>query len=158
MLKPKLQYFGHLMRTDDSWCWERSRPEGEEGLRGWNGWMAAPMEWTWTWTNSSRWWEMGSAAVHGVAKSCTQMSDWTTTQYNRGFPGGARGKEPACQCRRCRRCRFDPWVWKIPWRRSWQPTPVFLSGESPWTEEPGGLQRVRHNWSNLTCTHTQYKS
>ena len=37
-----------------------------------------------------------------------------------------------------------------PWRRTWQPTPVFLPGESPWTEEPGGLQsiglqRVRHD-------------
>ena len=29
---------------------------------------------------------------------------------------------------------FDPWVGKIPWRRAWQPTPVFLPGESPWTE------------------------
>ena len=35
---------------------------------------------------------------------------------------------------------FDPWVGKIPWRRAGQPTPVFLSGESPWTEEPDGLQ------------------
>ena len=31
---------------------------------------------------------------------------------------------------------------KIPWRRAWQPTPVFLPGESPWTEEPGGLQSM----------------
>ena len=30
----------------------------------------------------------------------------------------------------CRRCEFDPWVWKIPWRREWLPTPVFLPGES----------------------------
>ena len=36
-------------------------------------------------------------------------------------------KEPTCQCRRC---RFDPWVRKIPWRRKWQPTPIFLPGES----------------------------
>ena len=28
---------------------------------------------------------------------------------------------------------------KIPWRRAWQPTPLFLPGESPWTEELGGL-------------------
>ena len=46
------------------------------------------------------------------------------------FPGGTIGKEPACHCRRCKRCRFDPWVRKIPWRRAWQPTPVFLPGES----------------------------
>ena len=47
-----------------------------------------------------------------------------------GFPGGASGKEPACQCRRCKRNRFNPWVGKAPWRRAWQPTPVFLPGES----------------------------
>ena len=50
--------------------------------------------------------------------------------YLWGFPGGASSEEPACQCRGPRRCRFDPWVWKIPWRRAWQPTPVFLPGES----------------------------
>ena len=33
-----------------------------------------------------------------------------------------------------------PWVEKIPWRGPWQPTLVFFPGESPWTEEPGGLQ------------------
>ena len=41
------------------------------------------------------------------------------------------GKEPARQCRRHKRQGgFDPWVRKIPWRRKWQPTPVFLPGES----------------------------
>ena len=40
-----------------------------------------------------------------------------------------QGKESACQCRRCRRHRFDPWVGKTPWRRKWQPTPVFLPGK-----------------------------
>ena len=40
------------------------------------------------------------------------------------------GKELACQCRRLKRCGFDPWVRKIPWRRKWQPTSVFLPGES----------------------------
>ena len=47
-----------------------------------------------------------------------------------GFPGGSSGKEPACQCRRRKRCRSNPWVGKIPWRRAWQPTLVFLPGES----------------------------
>ena len=37
------------------------------------------------------------------------------------FPAGTSGKEPACQCRRCKRRGFDPWVGKIPWRRPWQP-------------------------------------
>ena len=34
----------------------------------------------------------------------------------------------------------QPLVRKAPWRRAWQSTPVFLPGESPWTEEPGRLQ------------------
>ena len=38
-------------------------------------------------------------------------------------------KEPTCQCRRHKRCGFDPWVGKISWRRKWQSTPVFLPGE-----------------------------
>ena len=59
-----------------------------------------------------------------------------------GFPDVASGKDRTCQCRRSKRPWFHPWVGKIPWRRAWQPTPVFLPGESPWTEEPGGLQSV----------------
>ena len=52
----------------------------------------------------------------------------------------------------------ETWVGKIPWRRAWQPTPVFLPGESPWTEEPGGLQsmglqRVKHDWRPSTASH-----
>ena len=34
--------------------------------------------------------------------------------------------ESICQCRRC---RVSPWVGKVPWRRKWQPTPVFLPGK-----------------------------
>ena len=41
------------------------------------------------------------------------------------------GKESACHCRRLRKLGFSPWVWKVPWRRKWQPTPVFLPEISP---------------------------
>ena len=44
-------------------------------------------------------------------------------------PGGASGKESACQCSRHKRLRFYPWVRKIPWSRKWQPTPVLLPGK-----------------------------
>ena len=44
----------------------------------------------------------------------------------------------------CGRPGLNPWVGKIPWKRAWQSTPVFLSGESSWTEEPGGLKAM---WS-----------
>ena len=69
--------------------------------------------------------------------------------YSIGFPGGANGKEPACQCKRPKRCGFDPWVGKIPWRKAWQPTPVFLPGEfhvrGAWLATLHGSQRVGHN-------------
>ena len=55
--------------------------------------------------------------------------NWHTALYNPGFPFTS-GKEPPCQFRRPKRRRFDPWVGKIPCRRKWQFTPVFLPGES----------------------------
>ena len=48
----------------------------------------------------------------------------------RGFPGGASCKELASQYRGSKRCGFDPWVGKVPWRRAQHPTRVFLPGES----------------------------
>ena len=62
-------------------------------------------------------------------------------KVQRGFPGGASDKEPICQCRRRKRCRFNPCVGKIPWKRAWQPTPVFLPGKS---HERGAWQSTVH--------------
>ena len=45
---------------------------------------------------------------------------------------------------------WDSWVGKIPWRREGQPTPVFLPGESPWTAEPGRLQSMGSQVSDMT--------
>ena len=78
-------------------------------------------------------------------------SGYTSRSPSFGFPRWVSGKESTCQCRKC---GFDPWVEKIPWRRSWQPTPVFLPGESPWTEEPGGVQSWAHTDSDTTATKT----
>ena len=63
------------------------------------------------------------------------------TDSGPGALRGTSGKEPACRCRRRKTQGFDPWVGKIPRRRAWQPTPVFLPGESQ-TEEPGGPQSM----------------
>ena len=65
-----------------------------------------------------------------------------------GFPGGSTVKNPSAM--------QETWVrslgWEDPLEENMQPTPVFLPGESPWTEEPGGLQstglkRVGHDWA-----------
>ena len=78
--------------------------------------------------------------------------------WEMGFPGGASGKEPACQCRRRERHRFHPWVRGIPWMRTWKLTPVFLPGESPGQRSLVGYdsegRRVRHDRSDLVHSHT----
>ena len=77
-----------------------------------------------------------------------------------GLPGGASVKEPACYCRGLKRCGFNPWVGMIPWRRAWQPTPVFLPGESHGRRSLVGYspysptQRAGHNWSDWTNTQS----
>ena len=77
-----------------------------------------------------------------------------------GLPRRHGGKEPGCQCRRRRRHGFHPWVGRIPWRRAWQPTAVFLPGEphgqrslagySPW----GGQEsdRAEATWHSRRTT------
>ena len=60
------------------------------------------------------------------------------------------GKEPACQCRRHRRLDFDPWVGKIPWRKVWQPPPVFLPGESHEQRSLVGYSPKGHKDSDTT--------
>ena len=72
---------------------------------------------------------------HMVSRLVSSLSWWFS------------GKESACQLRRC---RFNPWVRKIPWRRKWQPTPVFLPGKSPGQGSlvgysPRGRKRVGHD-------------
>ena len=67
-----------------------------------------------------------------------------------GFPGGTSGKEPACQCRGHKRCGLDPWVWKIPLRRSWPPTAVFLPGESRGQRSLAGYCPQGHKESDTT--------
>ena len=72
--------------------------------------------------------------VSGLEKSQTLLSKYTQHTQVRvwGFIGGSviKKKNPACQCRRYKRWWFNPWVGKIPWKKAWQPTPVFLPGES----------------------------
>ena len=80
------------------------------------------------------------------------------TLSHTGLPMWLTGKESTCHCRRCKRCGFDPWVGKIPWRRRWQPILVFLPGEShrqrkleqcsPWGCKESDM--TEHN------THTSY--
>ena len=80
---------------------------------------------------------------------------WDSTIH--GLPRWLSGKESAQQCRRHKKCGCNPWVGKIPWRREWLSTWVFLPGEfhgwrslveyTPWSH------RVRHNWATNKPLH-----
>ena len=98
------------------------------------------------------WW----AAVYGVAQSRTRLMRLSSSSSSHmvwGFPGvSVVNNLPDSH-------EFSPWVRKIPWRKKWQPAPVFLSGK-PWAEEPARLQsmetqRIRHDWAHTHAhTHT----
>ena len=72
-----------------------------------------------------------------------------------GPPWWLSCKEPAFQSRRHGRWECDLWVRKIPWRRAWQPAPIFLSGEFPRAEEPGVLQSMGSQESDDLATKQQ---
>ena len=135
------------------WCWGRLRA-GEEGDRGWDGWMASSTQWTWVRANSERWWRTGKPGV-------LQCMEWKIAgqQLNKnnknaacmGFPGSSAvenlpSKQETWQ---------EPWVWSLGWddplEKEMATCSSILAWETPWTEEPSGLQsmgwqRVRHDW------------
>ena len=74
-----------------------------------------------------------------------------------GFPGGARGKEPAYHCRRHKRRRFEPWGWEDPLEEGMATHSSILAWGTPWTEEPGRLHtvhRVAKSWTRLKWLST----
>ena len=66
----------------------------------------------------------------GQARHIGVTETFRLNQELAGLAWWLSSKESACKCRSHRRCEFDPWVGKLPWRRAWLPTPVLLPGES----------------------------
>ena len=91
----------------------------------------------------------------------TEPLNSNNVTYDRGSPGGTSGKEVLCQCRRHKRHGSDPWVRKIPWRRIWPSTAVFLPGEShgqrslagcsPWGHKELDMTEYRIKCSSPNC-------
>ena len=102
------------------------------------------------WPSSQSWWWTGKPGVplsmglqrvgHHWATNWTEALFCWLAGLTRGIQGGASGNESTCQCRRYKRHVFNPRVRKIPWRRKWQPTQVFLPGKSHYS--PWGLKAL----------------
>ena len=85
-----------------------------------------------------------------------------TEKLIQGLPLWLSGEESTCQC------RFDPWVRKTPWRKEWQPTPVFLSGKlygqrslagySPWDHKGVGYNLATKQQQHFSFTFLHHKS
>ena len=85
MLKLKLQFFvslheelSHLKRP---WCWERLKVGGKGDDRGWDGWMASPIWWTWVWVNSGSWWWTGRPDMLQSMMSQRVGCNWVAELY-----------------------------------------------------------------------------
>ena len=89
----------------------------------------------------------------------TRLRNFHTSFHVKGLPRWLSGKEFACQCKRIRRRKFNPWVGEIPWRSKWQPVPVFLLGKSYGQRSLGGyrLWVVKH-WTWLSMLHVKSDS
>ena len=89
----------------------------------------------WKWEDCDSWWKPWVTAFWLFEEDC--ISNRVRLNSN----------ESTCQHRRC---RSDFWVWKIPYRRKWQPTPVFLPGESHGQRSynPWDPKTVGHDWMN----------
>ena len=68
---------------------------------------------------------------------------WAFVLTQKGLPRKHSGKEIACQCRRCKRCRFDALAWEDLLEEEMATHSSILAYEIPWTEEPVGPQSMR---------------
>ena len=99
--------------------------------------------------------ELGKMPNHTIPLNNKYIMFW-------GFPGGASGKELACQCRRRKRYQFNTWVRKMPWKNAWQLTLAFLPGEfyvqrsllgySPWGHKQSDMTGVTQHARTLCFT------
>ena len=133
------------------WCWERLRAEAETGVRGWDGWMASLMPWTWTWANFGRRWETGNLACcspwgHKVSDTARWLNNVTELLcYTLESPGGSVVKNSPT--------KQETQVWSLCWddplKKEVAIHSSILAWETPWTVEPGWLQSLGSEKSRI---------
>ena len=67
-----------LTHLERPWCWGRLKARGEGNNRGWDGWMASPIQWIWAWVNSRSWWWTGRPGVLQSMGSQRVGHGWAT--------------------------------------------------------------------------------
>ena len=97
----------------------------------------------------SLWCSEGPACYFKLSGGCTDILSKSNI-----FLDGTSDEEPARQWGRLKRCRLNPWVGKVPWRREWQPTPVFLPGKSHGQRSLAGYG-ITKSWTQLS-THSRF--
>ena len=109
------------------------KSHGQRSLAGYSPWSWQRVRHDWATNTFTLKGKLSASNIFSIQiKHCftTVWSHDLKFQESPSFPGGSAGKEPTWQWRRHKRNGFDPWVRKIPWRRKWQPTPVFWPRES----------------------------
>ena len=137
--------------------------------------MASPTQWAWVWVNSGSWWWTGRPGMLHSMWSQRVGHDWVTELNREQFLQTIKldsvpkikerlfrwhsDKEHAYQCRKFKRCRLNLQMRKIPWRRKWQPTPIFLPGKfhglvgySPWGHKES---TQLSNWAHKNIEETR---
>ena len=125
-------------------------PMDRKNLVGYSSWDCKESDTTERLTLSPHF--LGSLQI--LTPVITKLLNCLCVCFLRGVPGGSDDKESTCQCRRL---GFNPWIRKIPRRREWPPTRVFLPGEShgqrslegysPWSgKESDTTGRLTHTW------------
>ena len=114
------------------------------------------------WNNSVHIFDMLAVSTCIYLKVNTiSNSIYYTCYFKQGFQDGSVGKRICLQCTTPRRCGFEPWVGKIPWRRAWQPNPVFFPGKSNGQKSLMGytpqVQTQLKQLSMHTCYFKQFK-
>ena len=102
----------------------------EDEMAGWYHWLDG-CESAWTPGDGDRQGGLACCDSWGHKESdTTERLNWTELTSRVVFLGGASDKKPVCHWRRHKRCGFNLWVRKIPWKKAWPPTPIFLHRES----------------------------
>ena len=142
MVKLKLQYFGHLMQRTDSrekpWSWARLKAGGEGADRGWDGWVASLILWTYVWVSSRSWWWTRKPgmlqSMQTWLSNWTELNWWFFTVIIYGWESWTIKKAEDQRI-----STFKLWCWRrllrVPWieRRSNQFKPVDPKWNQPWT-------------------------